>query len=357
MGDNAFDKDRAKAFGQQMVGILNGGAAALLISVGHKTGLFDAMDGLDPATCEDIAEAASLHPRPVREWLSGMACAGVIDFDPANECFHLPAEHAGLLTRRSGPLNLAIQAQYVGLLGSVEEQVAAAFADGSGVPYDEYPAFQALMAQSSGERQRRTLVDAVVPLLPGGRELLEGGIDVADVGCGSGLAMVLLGEAFPASRFTGYDFSAGAVEKAREQVAEAGLSNVSFEVADAAQLDLTGAYDLVTTFDAIHDQSRPAEVLAAIHQMLRPGGTYLCVEPKASSDLADMVSEPMGTFLYTMSAMHCMQVSLAYGGNGLGAAWGHQLTTEYLTNAGFVDVEVTSVREDRANSMFLARRP
>ncbi len=354
--DTPFDKARAKAFGQQMVGILNAGATSVMVSIGHKTGLFDAMDGASPMTADQVAEAADLHPRPVLEWLSGLACAGVIDHDPEAGTFLLPIEHAGLLTRRSGPLNLAIQAQYVGLLGAVEDDVAAAFVDGSGVPYDKYPAFQALMAQSSGERQKRTLIDAVVPILPGGREPFEAGIDVADVGCGSGLALVLLGQEFPASRFTGFDFSAGAVETATEQVRAAGIDNVSFEVADAAEIDLESRFDLVTTFDAIHDQSRPAEVLAAIHRMLRPGGTYLCVEPKASSELGDMLDEPMAPFLYTMSTMHCMQVSLAYGGNGLGAAWGHQQATEYLTDAGFADIEVTGVREDRANSFFIARK-
>lgn len=358
MGDREqrFDKDRAKAFGQQMVGILNAGAMSVMVSVGHKTGLFDAMDGAPPQTVEEIAESAGLHPRSVREWLSGLACAGVIDHDAEAGTFQLPVEHAGLLTRRSGPLNLAIQAQYVGLFGAVEDDVAASFVDGSGVPYDKYPAFQALMAQSSGERQKRTLIDAVVPILPGGREPFETGIDVADVGCGRGLAMVLLGQEFPASRFTGFDVSEVVVEMGNELVREAGIDNVGFEVADAAQLDLDSRFDLVTTFDAIHDQSRPAEVLARIHRMLRPGGTYLCVEPKASSELADMLDEPMAPFLFTMSTMHCMQVSLAYGGNGLGAAWGYQQATEYLTAAGFVDIEVTGVREDRANSFFIASK-
>lgn len=348
-----FDKAKAKAFTQQMVGMLNSGALAIMTSIGHRTGLFDAMDGEAPMSADDVATAANLHPRPVREWLSALACGGVVEHDVDAGTFVLPPEHAGLVTRRAGPLNLAIQAQYVGLFGAVEGDVADAFVDGSGVPYDKYPEFQAVMAQSSGERQERTLIPAVVPILPGGREAFEAGIDVADVGCGSGLAMVLLGKEFPNSRFTGYDFSSEGVATARQRVADAGIGNVTFEVADAAEIDISDAYDLVTTFDAIHDQSRPAEVLAGIRQMLRPGGTYLCVEPKASSELGEMLDEPMAPFLYTMSAMHCMQVSLAYGGEGLGAAWGHQTATEYLTTAGFTEIEVTGVREDRANTFFL----
>ena len=338
-----------------MVGILNSGGMALMVSLGHKTGLFDSMDGAPADTPEGIAKRAGLHPRPVREWLSALACAGLVEHDPARGTFRLPAELAGLITRRAGPLNLAVQAQYVGLFGGVEDDVAASFTDGSGVPYDKYPKFQAVMAQSSGDRQERTLIDAVVPILPGGAERLASGIDVADVGCGSGLALCLLGEAFPQSRFTGFDFSQQAIATARERAADRGLSNVGFEVADASQLAHAGQFDLVTTFDAIHDQAHPAKVLAAIQRMLRPGGTYLCVEPKASSDLADMLEEPMAPFLYTISTMHCMQVSLAYGGEGLGAAWGEQKTVEYLENAGFAEIEVTGVREDRANNFFIAR--
>ncbi len=349
-----YDKARGKAFLQQMVGILNSGAMGLLVSIGHKTGLFDSMDGAPPDTAEGIAERAGLHPRPVREWLSALACADMIEHDPERNTFRLPAELAGLITRRAGPLNLAVQAQYLGLFGSVEDDVADSFADGSGVPYDKYPKFQAVMAQSSGDRQEATLIDAVVPILPGGAAALEAGKDVADVGCGSGLALCLLGEAFPKSRFTGFDFSEQAIETARKRAADRGLGNVSFEVADAAKLAQQREFDLVTTFDAIHDQAHPATVLAAIHRMLRPGGTYLCVEPKASSELSEMLDEPMAPFLYTISTMHCMQVSLAYGGEGLGAAWGEQKTIEYLKKAGFAEIEVTGVREDRANSFFIA---
>ncbi len=350
-----FDKGRAKAFTQQMVGILNSGAMAVMVSVGHKTGLFDAMDGAPPETVEQIAERAGLHPRPVREWLAAVACAGIVEHDPERGTFRLPAEHAGLLTRRAGPLNLAVQAQYLGLFGAVEDDVSESFTDGSGVPYDKYPKFQAVMAQSSGDRQERTLVDVVVPMLPGGTERFQEGIDLADVGCGTGLALCLLGKAFPKSRFTGFDFSEDAIATARERAADAGLSNVHFEVADAAALEHPQAFDVVTSFDAIHDQAHPAKVLAGIHRMLRPGGTYLCVEPKASSDLGEMLDEPMAPFIYTISTMHCMQVSLAYGGEGLGAAWGEQTALEYLETAGFHDIEVTGVREDRANTFFIAR--
>ena len=350
-----FDKARAKAFSQTMTGIINGGALALMMSVGHRTGMFDTMAGRPPSTAEQLAEAAGMHPRYVREWLSAMASGGVVDHDEENDTFVLPAEHAGLLTRAAGPLNLTTYCQYIGMLGQVEDDIVDVFEKGGGVPYERYEGFTALMAESSGQRYERTMIDQIVPLL-GGAERFEAGIDVADIGCGSGLALCLLGEAFPQSRFFGYDFSAQSIAAARERADAKGLTNVSFEVRDAAELDEAERFDLITTFDAIHDQARPREVLAGIHQALRPGGTYLCVEPKASSCLHENQDLAMAPFIYTISTMHCMTVSMAYGGPGLGTAWGEQMAIEWLGDAGFSDIESTGVHDDRANSYFLSRR-
>lgn len=350
-----FDKVRAKAFSATMIGVLNGGAMALMLSLGHKTGLFDSMDGKPARSAVEIAADAGLNERYVREWLSAVACGGIVDYDPVSDTFALPAEHAGLLTRRAGPLNLSTQCQYIALLGEVEDEIADAFRNGGGVPYDRFPRFQALMAESSGQRFDRTLIDQVVPILPVA-EALRTGIDVADVGCGSGKAMRILAAAFPASRFVGFDISADAIATAQTAADEAGLTNLGFEVADAAALDDHERFDFVTTFDAIHDQARPDVVLDGICRMLKPGGSYLCVEPKASSELADNVDEPMSAFMYAISTMHCMTVSLAYDGEGLGTAWGHQTATEYLTRAGFTDIEVTGVKDDRSNSYFIATK-
>jgi SAM-dependent methyltransferase len=350
-----FDKQRAKAFAGTMTQIMNGGALSLMCSIGHRTGLFDTMSTMASATVDEIATAAELHPRYVREWLSAMTMGGIVDHDEEADTFHLPAEHAGLLTRAAGPLNLTTFCQYIGLLGEVEDDVVHAFQNGGGVPYDKYPKFTGLMAESSGQRYHRTLIDQVVPLL-GGTEPFESGIDVADVGCGSGLALAILGEAFPASRFVGYDFGEEGVAAARARAAQAGLTNVEFEVRDAAELGETDRFDLVTTFDAIHDQSRPRDVLAGINQALRPGGTYLCVEPKASSCLHENHELPMAPLVYTISTMHCMTVSMAYGGPGLGTAWGEQMAIEWLGDAGFVEVESTGIRDDRSNAYYLSKK-
>ena len=353
---STFDKGKAKTFQSNIVGIMNGGALALMVSVGHKTGLFDAMDGQKACTAADLADRAGLQERYVREWLSAMACGGVVDYDPDGDTFVLPPEHAGLLTRRAGPLNLSTQCQYIALLGEVEDEIVQAFHDGGGVPYDRYPRFQALMAESSGQRYERTLLAQVVPILPVADALVSG-IDVADVGCGSGMALRILAAEYPRSRFVGFDISESAIQAARTAADDAGLANLRFEAVDAAALSSVEQFDFVSTFDAIHDQAKPDLVLTGIHRMLRPGGTYLCVEPKASSVLADNIDEPMSAFMYTVSTMHCMTVSLAYDGEGLGTAWGHQTATERLLSNGFVRIEHTGVRDDRSNSYFVCQKP
>ncbi len=353
-----LDPARQAQFLGDMTNILNGGALALMCSVGHKTGLFDTMAGMEPATSAEIAEAADLDERYVREWLSAMSAGNVVDHDPEAGTFHLPAEHAGLLTRAAGPLNLTTYCQYVSLLGQVEDDIVQSFREGGGVPYDRYPKFQTVMAESSWQRVSQHLIPGVLPLLGDDIiERLDAGLDVADVGCGSGRALNLLAERFPQSRFTGIDIAAEGIERARADAAAAGSENATFEVADAAALTGPERFDLVFTFDAVHDQAHPDRMLRGIYEALRPGGTYLCVEPKASSHLHENFELPMAPLMYTISTMHCMTVSLAYGGEGLGTAWGEQRAVEKLTNAGFTDIEVTSVRQDRGNHYLISQKP
>ncbi|MEM8924774.1 MAG: class I SAM-dependent methyltransferase [Actinomycetota bacterium] len=356
-GTPPLDRERSEAFLQTMLGITNGGALALMCSIGHRTGLFDALAGAGPLTSAALAERAELDERYVREWLSAMAAGGIVDYEPDGATFHLPPEHAGLVTRQAGSLNMTTYCQYVALLASVEDDIVDAFHNGGGVPYDRYPTFQSLMAESSFQRLRDSLLPEVVPLLPDGPERLTAGIDVADVGCGSGRALNILAGAFPASRFTGFDIAVDGLDRGRAEAAEAGNTNVVFTQRDAADLAEHERFDLITSFDAVHDQAHPRQMVAGIFAALRPGGTYLCVEPKASSHLHENLELPGAPFMYTISTMHCMTVSLAYGGDGLGTAWGEQMATEMLTEAGFVDIRVTGNPADRSNHYLIATRP
>jgi hypothetical protein len=191
-------------FAGQMTRILNDAALALMVSVGHRTRLFDVMAAMPAATSGEIAAAAGLNERYVREWMAAMTTGGIVDHDAATGVFSLPAGHAAWLTRSAGQNNLAIQAQYVGMLALVEDQIVDCFRHGGGVPYSAFPRFQ---AEDSGCVHDANLIGVTLPLVPGLVDRLERGIDVADVGCGSGHAINLMAEAFPRSRFSGFDLS------------------------------------------------------------------------------------------------------------------------------------------------------
>src|SRR5215208_3397129 len=254
MATQEFDQVRAERFAERMVTVLNEGAIALMTSIGHRTGLFDAMAGLPPSTSEQIASAAGLNERYVREWLGAMVVGMIVEHDPENETYHLPQEHAAFLTRAASPDNIAAFAQYIPLLGSVEDGIVESFKNGGGVPYSAFPRFHEVMAEDSGQTVLPVLTDHILPLVPGLIGRLESGIEVLDVGCGSGRALNLMARMFPNSRFVGYDFSEEAIARARTEAKEHGTTNARFEVKDAAVLDEKARYDLITTFDAIHDQ-------------------------------------------------------------------------------------------------------
>jgi SAM-dependent methyltransferase len=343
-------------FAERMGHMLNDAALVLMVSVGHRTGLFDVMAAMPAATSAEIAARAGLNERYVREWLAAMTTGRIVDHDGAAETFSLPADHAACLTRAAGLDNLAIQAQYVGLLALVEDQIVDCFRHGGGVPYSAFPRLQAVMAEDTGAVHDATLIDVTLPLVPGLVGRLEHGIDVADIGCGSGHAVNLMAEAFPRSRFAGFDFSDTGIAAARAEVERKGLTNVRFEKRDAAGLGETARFDFMTTFDSVHDQARPDLVLAGIAQALRPGGVYLCVDFAGSSKLSENLDHPLAPFSYTISCMHCMTVSLADGGMGLGAMWGEQKAREMLTDAGFTSIETAHVDGDIANTYFIATR-
>jgi SAM-dependent methyltransferase len=318
--------------------------------------LFDVMAAMPAATSAQIASEAALDERYVREWLAAMTTGRIVDHDDAAGTFSLPADHAAWLTRAAGQDNLAVLTQYVGLLALVEDQIVDCFRHGGGVPYSAFPRLQAVMAEDTGAVHDATLIGVTLPLVPGLVGRLEHGIDVADVGCGSGHAVNLMAEAFPRSRFAGFDLSDTGLAAARAEAERKGLANVRFDQRDAARLGETARFDFMTTFDAVHDQARPDVVLAGIARALRPGGIYLCAEFAASSRLSENMDDPLGSFSYTISCMHCMTVSLADGGMGLGAMWGEQKAQEMLTDAGFTSIETAHVDGDPANTYFIATK-
>lgn len=346
----------AEEFAARMLGVFNDSALGLLLSVGHQVGILDVLAELPPSTSPEIAAAAGLHERYVREWLNGVTTGRVVEHDPTTGTYWLPAEHAACLTEAAGPENVARMMQLIPLLAGVEQQVVSCFSSGGGVGYDAFPRFHDLMAAESEAVHDTGLLDQVLPIVPGLADQLAAGASLADIGCGSGHAVNILAREFPASRFVGYDFSPEAIAAARREASEWGLINAEFVVRDVAEIDLTDEFDVITAFDAIHDQAHPARVLANIATALRQGGTFLMIDIQASSHVHENLDIPWGTFLYTVSLMHCMPVSLALGGDGLGTVWGRQAAVRMLGEAGFAEVAVHDVEHDPFNSYYLATK-
>jgi SAM-dependent methyltransferase len=361
------NSEKTEAFQQKMVTLLNQGALNLAIAIGYRTGLFEAMAEIgQPAAIAAISETAGMDRRYVREWLAIMAAGGIVELDGQSgggKRYHLPPEHAACLIRKAGNRNLAVYSQEIPILTvSAMDAVVDAFEHGDGLPYTAYPGFQAFMSELSNAKHRETLVDKFLPAVAGGDLVrdLRRGIRVCDIGCGEGVALVLMAEAFPESRFLGIDASPEAIDSANRLLEGRSLSNVAFVVRDAATLKedttLEGAFDYIVAFDAIHDQVAPGKVLAGIHRILSTQGLFSMVDIAAESDLQANLDHPMAPFLYTVSLLHCLPVGRYRGGEGLGMMWGRQKAVAYLERAGFSRVDVVKMPHDAFNYHYLCRK-
>ena len=232
-----LDQAKTEAFVHYALDIGNHGMLALLISVGHQLGLWDTLAVLAPSSSAQLADAAGLDERYVREWLAGTVTGRLVDYDPASRTYHLPPEHAASLTRAAGGGNLAVLMPFIAQYGTIEQRLIECFRRGGGVPYDAAPQLQHLQAELSDPLYQGLLVDTMLPLVPGLTERLRSGAEVLDIGCGRGRALNLMAQAFPASRFTGYDFQPGGIGAARAEAQDLGLTNVEYAVRDAMTLD------------------------------------------------------------------------------------------------------------------------
>jgi SAM-dependent methyltransferase len=354
--DDGIDEQTVEAFAGRLMGLYTGGLLSYMIDLGHRTGLFAAAAPV-PGTSGEIAGRARLHERYVREWLGAMVTAEIVEYDAGTATYRLPAEHAACLAG-DGPMNLAPFSQLNTHLAKHVGDVADAFRNGGGVPYSAFrPEFTDVMDALGRGAYDGLLVDAVVPLAPGLADRLAGGARAADVACGTGHALVVLAQAFPASTFVGYDLDEESIGRARSEAAGLGLGNVSFEVRDVTTLPVDPPFDAVFVFDAIHDQVDPRGVLGAIHAALVPGGTFLMKEPRVSSNLEDNVGNPFAPLIYSISTLHCLTVSLAHDGAGLGTAFGEQVARQLLQEAGFGAVEVHEAPGDPTDAVFVTTKP
>jgi ubiquinone/menaquinone biosynthesis C-methylase UbiE len=355
------------SFSEKLADILNYGAANLAMAIGYRVGLFDVLDTFDnPQPLEIISAKAGLTSRYVGEWLGVMVSAGIVNLfqgENGENRFYLPKAHGDLITRRAGNSNLGVYTQEIPLLTQCAmEAVIRGFYRGDGVPYERYPQFQKFMSELADAKHRQVLVEKFLPSVDGGKliQQLKSGIRVCDLGCAEGVAVMIMAQAFPQSRFIGIDLSAQAIKTAQSEALRRHMENVAFYIMDAATLmqkkDWKESVDYVTAFDAIHDQTRPLDALRGVYHILAPNGTFSMVDIAAESHLFDNQNHPMGPFLYTVSLMHCLPVGLVDGGSGLGMMWGRQQAVEMLGLAGFQEIQVLKIPEDSFNFHFFCRK-
>lgn len=341
-------------FSNYLIDVINKGSLSLMLSIGHRTKLFDVLSTLPPSTVEKIALESKLNERYIKEWLGAMVTGKIIEYDSVQNKFWLSKEKAKYLTRENNIYNFAASLQWIPMLAQVEDKIVECFEKGGGVPYSSYKRFHEVMSEESYQTVVIGLRDNILPLVPNLIFNLKQGIKVLDIGCGKGKAVNLMAKDFPNSIFYGYDLSEEAVDDAKKEAKDMNNSNVFFKVQDILDLRMNDNFDLICAFDAIHDQPKPDLVLKNIHQSLSDKGVFLMQDILASTPLKDNIYHPLGTFLYTISCLHCMSVSLFQNGAGLGAMWGKEKAVTMLKEAGFVNIEVKTLPHDFQNYYYVA---
>jgi len=345
------------AFSDYLIDTINKGSLALMLSIGHRTRLFDILSTMPPSTVDEISKKAKLNQRYVKEWLGTMVTGKIIDYDSSNSKFNLPKEKAQFLTREDNLYNFSASMQWIPVLAQVEDKIIDCFHSGGGVPYSSYNRFHEVMAEESFQTVVTGLVDHILPLVPGLIDRLKDGINVLDIGCGRGKAVNILAKKFPNSMFVGYDVAEEAIKGATADSKTLNTCNTLFQVQNLLTVEPTKKFDFITAFDVIHDQIDPSRTLKFIFDSLNSSGVFLMQDILSSTDLAKNIDHPLGPFLYTISCMHCMSVSLSENGAGLGAMWGKEKALEMLRDAGFMGVEVNTLSHDFQNYYYTATKP
>ncbi len=348
-----MDRQRIVAFLDRFVGFASGATTIGVLAVADLIGLLRHLAEVGNGTAPVIASGASIDLRYTEEILSGLAAAGVLEYDPSTRVFTLPAEHALFVSDETSPYFMG---GFFDMLPASLEQIdgiAHAAVHGGGVPFEDYGDRMIVgLERGNGPSFRTFLVRRWLPAVPDLVERLETGIRVADVGCGTGMAAALIATAFPGSTVTGFDVSAEALEVAAGR--SQGLPNLSYSRSDVGEIPIDPPFELITSFDVIHDLVDPLGGLRRIHSALSGDGVYLMMEPNAGSDLEDNL-DSRGAMLYGISLLQCMTQSLARGGAGLGAAWGRERAEAMAVEAGFSSFEPLEDITNRFSAFYLLR--
>ena len=356
MTETALDEAKMGEFLGKALDDMAGAMTVFQCAIGDRLGLFKDMARNGPATSNELAERAGINERYAREWLGGMTSAGYFSYDPASGRFTLPPEHAPVLADEPGPMFFGGFYEQITGMSRIIEPLLDAFREGGGVPQSAYgDELWSGLERGTASWFENLLVPAWIPAVPEVDSALKRGIDVADVGCGAGRAIIKLAEAYPNSRYTGYDNFPTQVDRAKAAAEAAGVTDrARFVVADVAQ-GLEETYDLITTFDVIHDSADPLGLLTAIHAALRPEGRYLCLDVNCSDKVEENVG-PLATMMYGASVFYCMTTSLSQGGEGLGTLGLHEKKMrELAVAAGFSSVELAPI-ENPFNVLYVLKR-
>jgi SAM-dependent methyltransferase len=350
-----IDSARQEEFVGKVVEQLSGTMTTLLAVIGDRLGLFKNLVEQGPATSAELASRTNLNERYLREWLGGMAAAGYLNYDGPTKRFSLPAEHASVLAQENGPFFVGGMYQMLPAFTGVFDNVLTAFRNGGGVSQSQY----SNMMWDGLERFSSTwfenlLLQQWIPAMPDVKAHLEQGCDVADVGCGRGRGLIKLALAFPRSRYVGYDNFGPTITRANANAREAGVSDrVHFEERDVSR-GLPAQFDVITTFDVVHDAVDPLQLLQSIHRALRPGGVYVCLDVNCSDKLEENAN-PLGAMFHGVSVFYCMTTSLANHGAGLGTLGFHEAKVrELCEKAGFRSVRRVPL-ENPFNNLYEAR--
>jgi SAM-dependent methyltransferase len=332
----AFDKSKLDAFVMQAVGDLSAGYGGVMVSLGHKLGLYKAMAGAGPLDARELATRTGCAERYVREWLNAQVAGGYLDYHPISDSYELPPEHATVLADEDSPVFIPNAWQVPASMWFDEDKALAAFRTGNGVAWGDHDGrLYCGVAAFYRNAYRASLVAEWLPALDGVVDKLEQGIAVADIGCGHGHSTVLMAEAFPRSVFRGFDVHDESIAEARDNVRTAGLdNNVAFEVAGAGAYPGRD-YGLICFFDALHDMGDPLQAAEHAARALAPDGTVLLVEPFANDRVEDNIS-PIARLYYAASTTLCCAHAISEGGRMvLGAQAGEARLAEVFRKAGF----------------------
>jgi len=349
------DADKLSAFIGQLLADLGGAASVPLVRMGDALGLYKILHRKGPMTTGELAEAAKVDVRYLREWLAHQAASSYLAYDPASEKFSLPPEQAMVFANEGSPAHLLGGFDLMSAMLDNQAKVQAAFKSGEGVAWgDQASCLFCAVARFFRPGYHNHLVATWLPALDGVRGKLERGAKVADVGCGHGWSTVLMAKAFPNSQFIGFDFHPDSITAARSHAERHGvIGNVRFEVGLAK--DYPGSdFDLVTCFDCLHDMGDPAGAAAHIHQSLKPDGTWMVVEPMAGDTLQQNLN-PVSRLYYAASTMICVPTSRSQEvGAALGAQAGEAKLRHIMTSAGFKTVRRAA---ETPFNMILEARP